>query len=337
MSSSNEPFISIIMPIYQVEKYLREALDSILNQSYRNYEILLIDDGSTDGCPAICDEYAAEDKRIKAIHKANGGLSDARNAGILAACGKYLLFIDGDDFIAGDSLINLVQTIENDGETDVVLLNIAHYYNDGTIKKFRGYFQKNMLYQKTHKEALEFLTSMSDFATSACLKLIKRELLICKEIFFRKVLWCEDTDFSMKLYLQAKTYNYCASYLYYYRKERNGSATYSFSEKKYKDLLYVISQWMNEVRENSQYYPYTNEICSYFSFQYCLLISGYHKISPSARKSVKDETRKYAWLLKSSKNSKVAMVRAFYGLFGLRLTSVVLNLYERLKNVHLPR
>ena len=103
------PLISIIVPIYNVELYLRRCLDSVLNQTYTNLEIILVDDGSPDGCPQICDEYAAKDKRIAVIHKENGGLSDARNAGLDICKGKYISFIDSDDwvdekyiFISGD-------------------------------------------------------------------------------------------------------------------------------------------------------------------------------------------------------------------------------------------
>ena len=89
-----EELVSVIVPIYKVEKYLQKCIDSIRNQTYSKLEIILIDDGSPDNCPKICDEYAALDSRIKVIHKANGGLSDARNAGIDAATGKWIMFVD---------------------------------------------------------------------------------------------------------------------------------------------------------------------------------------------------------------------------------------------------
>ena len=93
------PLVSIIVPIYNVEPYLRRCLDSIVNQTYTNLEIILVDDGSPDGCPQICDEYAAKDKRIAVIHKENGGLSDARNAGLDICKGEYISFVDSDDWV----------------------------------------------------------------------------------------------------------------------------------------------------------------------------------------------------------------------------------------------
>ena len=94
--------ISVIVPIYKVEPYLHRCVDSILAQTYQNIEVILVDDGSPDSCPEICDEYAAQDERIKVIHKANGGLSSARNAGLDAASGDWVSFIDSDDWIEPD-------------------------------------------------------------------------------------------------------------------------------------------------------------------------------------------------------------------------------------------
>src|SRR5665647_2657921 len=98
----HNPLISIIVPIYKVENYIRNCVDSILNQTYKNLEVILVDDGSTDNCGNICDEYSLKDNRIKTIHKKNGGLSSARNAGLDVAKGEYIGFIDSDDWIEKD-------------------------------------------------------------------------------------------------------------------------------------------------------------------------------------------------------------------------------------------
>ena len=91
---------SIIVPVYKVESYIKRCVQSLLNQTFHDVEIILVDDGSPDQCPMMCDEFAKEDARIKVIHKKNGGLSDARNVGIEAATGKYIIFVDSDDFIS---------------------------------------------------------------------------------------------------------------------------------------------------------------------------------------------------------------------------------------------
>lgn len=112
-----QPLVSVIVPIYKVEPYLRRCLDSIVKQTYTNLEIILVDDGSPDGCPQICDEYAAKDKRIVVIHKENGGLSDARNAGLDICKGEYISFIDSDDWVANIYIEAMLKaTITNNAE-----------------------------------------------------------------------------------------------------------------------------------------------------------------------------------------------------------------------------
>ena len=109
-----EPMISVIIPVYKVEQYLARCVDSVLRQTYQNFEIILVDDGSPDRCGALCDEYARQDPRISVIHKENGGLSSARNAGIEAAKGRWLQFLDSDDYIAEDMMENLLNACLQD-------------------------------------------------------------------------------------------------------------------------------------------------------------------------------------------------------------------------------
>ena len=108
-----DKLISVIVPIYNVEKYLTKCIESIINQTYKNLEIILVDDGSPDKSPIICDEYAKKDNRIKVIHKKNGGLSDARNYGMSLATGEYISFIDSDDYVTDDYIMTLYSLIEN--------------------------------------------------------------------------------------------------------------------------------------------------------------------------------------------------------------------------------
>lgn len=116
--------ISIIVPVYRVEKYLKKCIDSILNQTYSEFELILVDDGSPDGCPIICDEYADQDSRVKVVHKTNGGLSDARNAGLEIATGEFIGFVDSDDYIAPQMYSVLLNSLlENDA--DVAICNYA--------------------------------------------------------------------------------------------------------------------------------------------------------------------------------------------------------------------
>lgn len=127
--------ISVIVPIYKVEDYLHRCVDSIINQTYTNLEIILVDDGSPDDCPMICDEYAKKDSRIRVVHKKNGGLSDARNAGIDIATGEYLMFIDSDDFVDVEMMESMMKNMI-DNNVDMVVCNIKYVYEDREVVKY---------------------------------------------------------------------------------------------------------------------------------------------------------------------------------------------------------
>lgn len=122
--------ISVIVPIFKVESFLQRCVESIRNQTYRNIEIILVDDGSPDGCPELCDEYAEKDTRIQVIHKKNGGLSDARNAGINAAKGEYICFVDSDDYIQPTMLECLTSAVEDTG-AKLAIVNMRVIDEDG--------------------------------------------------------------------------------------------------------------------------------------------------------------------------------------------------------------
>ena len=123
--------ISVIVPVYNVEPYLDRCVQSVVGQTYTNLEIILVDDGSPDGCPTTCDVWAAKDSRIKVIHKENGGLSDARNAGMAAANGKYISFIDSDDWIAPEMLERLLKAIQED-KSDIAACTVEMVWEDDT-------------------------------------------------------------------------------------------------------------------------------------------------------------------------------------------------------------
>lgn len=123
--------ISIVVPVYKVEPYLDKCISSIVNQTYKNLEIILVDDGSPDNCPAMCDAWAEKDNRIRVIHKPNGGLSDARNAGMSVATGELMAFVDSDDWIAPDMYEKLYHRLTEDG-SDIAACGVQMVWEDNT-------------------------------------------------------------------------------------------------------------------------------------------------------------------------------------------------------------
>lgn len=136
---SEEPLISVIVPVYNVERYLDQCVKSIVEQSYRNLEIILVDDGSRDTCPGKCDTWAVEDNRISVIHKANGGLSSARNAGLDQAQGDLIAFVDSDDWIDPNMLRTMWQWMRERHEVDVVMCGTEKNFEDGGTEHIDGH------------------------------------------------------------------------------------------------------------------------------------------------------------------------------------------------------
>ena len=124
--------VTVIIPVYKTEKYLGDCIKSVVEQTYKNLEIILVDDGSPDNCPVICDEWAKKDSRIKVIHKQNGGLSDARNAGIDKSTGEYILFLDSDDYYENHNHIELLCNEDDKNNSDLVCFNYKRYYDGVT-------------------------------------------------------------------------------------------------------------------------------------------------------------------------------------------------------------
>ena len=139
--------ISIVVPIYKVEKYINKCIESILNQTYKNLEIILVDDGSPDNCGKIADEYAKKDNRIKVIHKKNGGLSDARNAGIDIVKGKYIAFVDSDDYIEKEYIEIMYNAIRTN-KVKIVQCGINKVNDDGKVLDSYGYLDNELINSK---------------------------------------------------------------------------------------------------------------------------------------------------------------------------------------------
>lgn len=225
--------ISVIIPVYNVEQYLPDCVNSVLSQDYTNLEIILVDDGSPDNSGAICDEFAARDPRIKVIHKANGGLSDARNAGVLTATGEYVLFLDGDDLWDDRHAVTvLAERIAQTG-ADVLNFSYIKWFEDTGVKD--PYFQDipAMPPLDSVSEQLKYLTNNGLYIASACNKLIRRSLLV--DLPFECGVYSEDIQWCAKLMLKAGSMDFICANFYLYR-QRSDSIRHTINDKKCTDL-----------------------------------------------------------------------------------------------------
>ena len=247
--------ISVIVPVYNVEKYLNKCIDSILQQCYSNFEILLVDDGSTDSSSVICEEYAKADSRVRVIHKKNGGLSSARKCGVENALGQYIMFVDGDDWIEQNTLSDTFSVIEKHG-VDCVLFSYTKEYENKSIplsilsEDFFADTEEKVLkiYHRFFGLIGEELATpeFADSFSPCCMKLYKREFALNGKYYdTREVGSSEDSLFNIYALKDAKTLYYLNKPLYHYRKNNSSSLTNGYRKdlaKKWEKLY----DYMNE-------------------------------------------------------------------------------------------
>lgn len=229
--------ISVIIPIYKVEKYLDRCIKSVINQSYENLEIILVDDGSPDRCAQICDDYSREDYRIKVIHKKNGGLSDARNAGLDIAIGEYISFVDSDDYINK----YYIETLYNGIKKNKSQISICEYARVNEIENDDKVF-KNEITVINKMDAWSNLYNYEKRVTFviACGKLFEKSLFDSIRFPIGKI--NEDSFILYKLYFEADRIVYNKAKLYYYCSRDNSIMNNDFSMKKLDDLQALEEQ-----------------------------------------------------------------------------------------------
>lgn len=221
--------ISVIVPVYNVEQYLRECIDSIICQTYTDLEIILIDDGSPDESPAICDEYAQKDNRIRVIHQKNGGLAKVRNVGIDSAQGEYIAFVDSDDFVSCNFVEHLYNGLVESGAEIATASFFPFQGNDVCEKKLEFIAFEEILKNEAIRRYCSINAEYSMPFISACNKLFHRSLF--DGIRYPEGKLYEDAFTTYKLIDKAKKIVYTPSKLYYYRINPQSILGQSFKEK----------------------------------------------------------------------------------------------------------
>ncbi|MFI3227805.1 MAG: glycosyltransferase family 2 protein [Clostridia bacterium] len=325
--------ISVIVPVYKVEQYLEKCINSIINQTYINLEILLIDDGSPDKSPKICDEYASKDNRIKVIHKKNGGLSDARNKGLDIARGSYIVFVDSDDFIHHKMIQVLYDSIQKD-KSDIAICGIT-YVNETYIEDGMSFdFCENKIVNKS-----DFWINFYDENTMA--KVVAWNKLYKKEIFrnlrydFGKM--HEDEFILHKIIEESNQISFVSGKFYYYLQRSNSIMGQKFSIRRLDSIEGLLAR-VNYLIDNN--YIKTAKI-AYFSTLY-VLMQGKMKLDLK-NKLNKDQWKVYAQLCKCLYHRKLKKHFALTDKFKyylvmnnpkmfFKLSSIKMKLKSSLKN-----
>lgn len=230
----NSVKVSIIIPVYKIPEIdLKQCIESCKRQTLKEIEIILVDDGSPDNCGNICDEYAKKDDRIKVIHKKNEGVSSARNLGILKARGKYIGFVDADDWIEADFYEKMIEFGEKN-QLDIVISGFVKDKNNKTFKVLKR--DKDRIFNSL--EALKTLLAREIYEWSPCDKIYKKDIIMKNNVFFDiNIHMGEDLDFIWRLFNKTDNIGYISLNKYHYCYRENSAVTKKDPQKKFSSIL----------------------------------------------------------------------------------------------------
>jgi len=272
MKKNKKILVSIVVPIYNVEIFLDKCVNSLINQTYKNIEIILVDDESPDNCGKLCDEFAKKDKRIIVIHKKNGGLSDARNAGLEKSSGEYICFVDSDDFVSEFYVEKLLNGAINNN-ADICACNFE--YIDLNNKTWIRKEKENKVYSR--KEAIkDIFTTNQNTEVMAWNKIYKTILFTKNNIRFPFGKIHEDNFTTYKLYDKANKIALINDKLYYYL-QRDNSIMATFNEKRF-DILLALDEIKEYFKNENEFESeiQCNELLIYLSLLNNMIKSNYN-------------------------------------------------------------
>ena len=326
--------LSVIIPVYNVQKYLKSCVDSVLcqNRLEDDVEILLIDDGSTDNSPVLCDEYAENHAQIRTFHKENGGLSDARNYGIQKAQGQYIVFLDSDDFWEQGYIDEIKDIVNATPDVDLIFGNYIQYYE----KENKKIYAENFLTRAdaAGKTGVEILLSIlrreHQCISSACKNVYARRLLVDNQLYFKKGILCEDAFWSPNVYFRAQKCSVLQNSYYYYRKQRENSITNTYNLKLLRDILYICNYWIDYIQKSS----YSDEFKQLFINEYAVHFrSNIQKVYSGKRKDRKQAialVRDNLSILALSSRPGHIQLKKLIDRIGLKPVLIFLNIRYRI-------
>lgn len=247
-----EPLVSVIIPVYNVEKYLNQCIESVLTQKYSNLEVLLIDDGSTDMSAEICDYYCTVDSRVRCFHKPNGGAGSARNVGIKKAKGEYIYFLDSDDYI-DETLFSSVIPFMSENNLDICFFSATVILEDGLTWNKNRCIKKIKYEPKSGKELFIELINNNEYNASNCLLITKKRLIADNSLFVPEGIYYEDNYFLFQLLMAAGSAAVLNESYYFRRVRFNSTMTQKANfQNKISSALKVIEQFNSDHEQNDE-------------------------------------------------------------------------------------
>lgn len=321
-----KPLFSIIIPIYKVEQYLNECVDSILNQNFLDYEIILVDDGSPDRCPEICDKYSKIDDRIHVIHKKNGGLSSARNCGVESAQGEYIIFVDSDDYWNDNGALDtLARKIQKLKSVDILVFNNIDYSClTGESIVCNRVYNVTLLESRSKDDVLKYVFQNGIFPGAAWVTVTRRKFLKENNITFIEGIKAEDIDWLLNVFLNAEKISAVNSAFYVYRKYRGGSITGTADKKSLQDILYTLEIWIKKLN-TKKYETVKKSVLGFLCNHYMCAVLIYDNLSEEQKECCKEKLQKYQFIVKYSPSVLIKI----FGHMPIGMLSKFLNLYQK--------
>ena len=318
---------SVILPVYNVEKYLAACVDSILAQTFTDFEVILVDDGTKDSSGKICDEYAARDERVKVIHKENGGQASARNAGFDAASGECVVFIDSDDFLVSDSFLQDLFDKFKESGADIVLYKHAKYFDALTACTYSFAFADGI---DDNDELLLELVKRDAYYGMAWSKSFKRRIATENNVKFDTSLSCEDMDWYFALVSSSeKMAAIDKTYIAY--RQREGSVTATIKLKNLVDFILTLENWSKRLTTADMSEKKKAALMGAMAKYYANLLITYARLKDRNKKQYRARIKALSHLLDHSLSARPAKMRKVYRLAGFGGVILMLKMYDRIK------
>lgn len=315
---------SIVIPVYKAEEYLDQCVQSVVQQTYRELEVILVDDGSPDRCGVMCDDWAKKDDRILVIHQENGGLSAARNTGIRNATGDYILFLDSDDWWENNTVLASIATQLECTLVDVLSFNYRKSF-DGVLQP--AYFDKT-LESSQQAESLQQIVQRDRWINGACNKALSRKLLAENQLYFRLGITSEDIDWTLRVALRAETFAFVNICVFVYR-QHSASISHTVAPKNVRMLCDNVLTCVRLLETADV--PAAEALKPYVAYQYSTLLYNVASLSKTDRKPLMTDVKQMKYLLACSGNPKVRLIYKCSRVLGLSMTMVLLSLWGRLR------
>lgn len=325
------PEFSIVIPVYNTVNELPRCINSILEQKFKNYEVILVDDGSTDGSSDVCDDLCRKYSQIHVIHKENGGAAEARNTGIFAAVGEYLLFVDSDDMWSDpNALLDLDQIVDKQ-RVDLICFGVKIIDAHGNQEKIRcpqrpiagGYEKESIVRHLVYK---------NQYFSASYVKAIRRDFFVSKDLFFIKGLLSEDIEWSFRVLIECKDISIYPNPFYKRIRREEGSLTAAISKKNIIAILDSIDAGIISMKNLNITDSMRALYYEYWSYQYAMLL-GLVQVMKDDKEYLEVLTRlkSLKWLLKYDHVRKVWAVHMLCNILSVKGAVKVLGIYYRMK------